>query len=72
MALYLVLSTIPKTAPTGEVSKDRLTGTTLRWHKVTTWPELGLLEAKNICAALAAAKQKWGGSPVVAVLDHLH
>ncbi len=59
--MYRALSTAPQTTPTGAVEKTK--DGEIRWHKVTGWRELGIVKS------LAEAKAKYGGSPVLEVIE---
>jgi hypothetical protein len=62
--LYLALTSAPSAVPTGEVTVTKA-GEEIRWHRITGWRELGIVDAKTAYAALDVAKHKWGGSPAI-------
>jgi hypothetical protein len=69
MTLYRVLRPAPLTERTGEVTYDGdqqvvsqdTTDQQIRWHRVTSWPELGTIQAKSAEQAIRMAREEYGG-----------
>jgi hypothetical protein len=59
MTLYRVLRPAPLTERTGEVTYDG--DQQIRWHRVTSWPQLGTIQATSAEQAIRMAREEYGG-----------
>jgi hypothetical protein len=64
MPLYQALRTSPVVAPSGQTGIED--GRPVKWNEVLAWPAHGNLRASNEHEAVRLAKERWGGSPVIA------